>query len=64
MSRIDDWYDDVFPEDIDLAVKNLDSKQSSGKKRLKARRKIEDMREKRRLKQQLGYYEDFYETDY
>jgi hypothetical protein len=60
MSRIDDWCDEVFPEDIDLAIKHLDSKQSSGKKRLKARRKIEDIREKRRLKRQL----DFYETDY
>jgi hypothetical protein len=60
MSRIDDWYDEVFPEDIEVAIKHLDNKQSAGKKRLKARRKIEDIREKRRLKRQL----DFYDTDY
>ena len=53
MSRTIDIYDDIFPEDVDLSMKYLDSKKSNGKKRLKARRKIEDIRERRRLKRQL-----------
>ena len=53
MRRIDDAYDDIFPEEIELPREHWDRKQASGKKRLKARRRIEDIREKRRLKQQL-----------
>ena len=60
MQHINDFYDDIFPGDVDLSVKRLDRKQASGKKRLKARRKIEDIRENRRLKRQL----DPYVTDY
>ncbi|WP_126453908.1 PA3496 family putative envelope integrity protein [Sulfuriflexus mobilis] len=59
MSRINDYYDEAFPEDMEQLAKNLDRKETSGKKRLKARRKIEDIREQRRLKRQL----DFYGTD-
>jgi hypothetical protein len=60
MSRVNDLYDDLFPEDADLPVNHWDRKLSSGKKRLKARRKIEDIREKKRLRRQL----DPYSTDY
>lgn len=56
MSRLNELDDDIFPEEFDASVKYLDGKKSTGKKRLKARRKIEDIREKRRLKRQLDPY--------
>ena len=60
MQYINYFYDDIFPDDVDSSVKRLDRKQASGKERFKARRKIEDIRENRRLKRQL----DPYGTDY
>ena len=56
MLHVDDMYDELFTEDIEQSLQHLNKKLSSGKKRLKVRRKIEDLREKKRLKRQLDYY--------
>lgn len=56
MPGLIDFDDEGFLGDIDFSVKYRDKKESSGKKRLKARRKIEDIRDKRLLKRQLDPY--------
>ena len=60
MSHMNDLYDELFSENIELPLKQRNRKQSAEKRRLKARRKVEDIRDKRRLKRQL----DPYSTDY
>ena|GEM_PF-4936798 len=60
MSHMNDLYDELFSENIELPMKQRNRKQSAEKRRLKARRKVEDIRDKRRLKRQL----DPYSTDY
>jgi len=57
---MNDLYDELFSENIELPLKQRNRKQSAEKRRLKARRKVEDIRDKRRLKRQL----DPYSTDY
>lgn len=60
MSHMNDLYDELFSENIELPLKQRNRKQSAEKRRLKARRKVEDIRDKRRLKRQI----DPYSADY
>ena len=56
MSYLNYMDDEDFSEVDEYPEKYRDRKQSAGSKRLKARRKIEDMRERRRLKRELDFF--------